>query len=85
MPSQGRSCQTCAHAMARVRVLLVILALTFGAIAGLSGGILASATGATVPASFISGSVAFVSAVSLAILIENSLGLYSHALNSIFD
>jgi hypothetical protein len=58
-----------------MRVLLVLVALLVGTVGGLVGGILAAANGGTTPTVLAAGAVAFGGAVSLALLVERSLGL----------
>lgn len=58
-----------------VRILLVVVAGLVGVIAGLVAGMLARSGGASVSVAVTRGGVGFAGSVSLALLVESSLGL----------
>ena len=58
-----------------VKVLLILVAVLFGIVVALTAGILASVVGAGLSSAIASSGVGFGGSVSLALLIEKSLGL----------
>lgn len=56
-----------------IRALLVAIALLLGTVAGLAGGILAKAGGASNTAAIRQGAIAFASAVSLTLAVMAAL------------
>jgi hypothetical protein len=56
-----------------VKILLVIAGLLLGLVAGQAAGILAVASGASLAAAFLAGGAAFASAVTLVLLVQNSI------------
>lgn len=58
-----------------VRILLVVMAGLVGVIVGLIAGMLARSAGVPVSVAVTRGGVGFAGSVSLALLVESSLGL----------
>ena len=64
-----------------ISTLLVLVALLIGTNVAWAAGFLAVLGGASVASAIAGGGVAFAASVSLVLLVQSSLGLFSHAVD----